>query len=140
MSNYGFCPQCGKEGHSRERRLNGNDVCVNGHTYPSSTAVYTSVTSIEDEISAMYADCSVEDWDGYGACAISAKAVENAKLFVNNFPEFFENRTVEVVPDNGGILSIDIYNKDDSTMLSFNFMDDPLHVPLYVLPTNRAGK
>jgi hypothetical protein len=140
MSNYGLCPQCGKEGHSRERRLNGNDVCVNGHTYPSSTAVPIRTSTVEDELSATYADCSVEDWDGYGACAISAKAVENAKLFVNNFPEFFKNRTVAVVPENDGNIAIEIYNKDDSTVLSFNFNDNPLHVPLYVLPTNRAGK
>jgi hypothetical protein len=140
MSNYGLCPQCGKEGHSRERRLNGNDGCVNGHTYPSSTAVYTSVTSIEDEISAIYDDCSVKDWDGYDACAISSKTVENAKLFVNNFPEFFKNRTVAVVPENDGNIAIEINNKDDSTMLSFSFTNNPLYVRLFVLPTNRAGK
>ena len=36
---YGYCPQCGGMGMSRERRLNGNDRCENGHSYPSSTAV-----------------------------------------------------------------------------------------------------
>ena len=36
---YGYCPQCGGLGMSRERRLNGNDRCENGHSYPSSTAV-----------------------------------------------------------------------------------------------------
>lgn len=32
---YGFCPKCGAPGISRERRLNGNTSCENGHTYPS---------------------------------------------------------------------------------------------------------
>lgn len=36
---YGFCPHCGKAGGSRERRLNGNDTCANGHVYPSKDAV-----------------------------------------------------------------------------------------------------
>ena len=41
MSKLGVCPKCGDEGWSRERRPNGNDRCVNGHSYPSSTAIMT---------------------------------------------------------------------------------------------------
>ena len=33
---YGYCPECGEKGVQRERRPNGNDKCVNGHTYSSS--------------------------------------------------------------------------------------------------------
>lgn len=36
---YGYCPKCGAPGKMRERRLNGNDICQNGHTYPSASAV-----------------------------------------------------------------------------------------------------
>ena len=36
---YGYCPRCGGRGYSRERRPNGNDKCVNGHTYPSLEAL-----------------------------------------------------------------------------------------------------
>ena len=32
---YGYCPTCGAKGVARERRLDGNDVCANKHTYPS---------------------------------------------------------------------------------------------------------
>lgn len=32
---YGYCPICGAEGVLRERRMNGNDRCENGHIYPS---------------------------------------------------------------------------------------------------------
>lgn len=35
---YGNCPICGSKGVSRERRLNGNDRCSKGHTYPSKDA------------------------------------------------------------------------------------------------------
>jgi len=32
---YGVCPHCGGVVQERERRLNGNDTCENGHVYPS---------------------------------------------------------------------------------------------------------
>ena len=35
---YGYCPQCGARGVSRERRVDGNDTCANGHVYPSNAA------------------------------------------------------------------------------------------------------
>ena len=38
MSLYGFCPFCGADGVSRERRPNGDDRCSRGHQYPSSSA------------------------------------------------------------------------------------------------------
>jgi hypothetical protein len=38
MNRYGYCPTCGAEGVSRERRPNGNDQCKNGHTYPTRDA------------------------------------------------------------------------------------------------------
>ena len=36
---YGYCPICGAIGVLRERRLNGNDTCENGHVYASRDAV-----------------------------------------------------------------------------------------------------
>lgn len=38
MTAYGFCPECGAPGISRERRPEGNDRCANGHVYKSSGA------------------------------------------------------------------------------------------------------
>ncbi len=35
---YGYCPDCGCKGLSRERRVNGFDTCVNKHKYLSSDA------------------------------------------------------------------------------------------------------
>ena len=39
MSFYGYCPICGAKDRTRERRINGNDICEAGHTYPSRSAV-----------------------------------------------------------------------------------------------------
>ena len=39
MNVYGYCPQCGEPGESRQRCLNGNDRCIMGHSYPSSDAL-----------------------------------------------------------------------------------------------------
>lgn len=36
---YGKCPKCGGKGVTRERRLNGNTTCENGHVYPSRLSV-----------------------------------------------------------------------------------------------------
>lgn len=35
MVSYGRCPHCGGNVITRERRLNGNDTCEDGHVYPS---------------------------------------------------------------------------------------------------------
>lgn len=35
---YGYCPECGALGKRRQRRPNGDDTCMNGHTYPSASA------------------------------------------------------------------------------------------------------
>jgi hypothetical protein len=37
---YGYCPECGAKGVARERRPDGNDKCVNGHTYQSCKATH----------------------------------------------------------------------------------------------------
>ena len=39
-STYGKCPICGADGVSRERRIDGNDTCANGHKYPSKDAIH----------------------------------------------------------------------------------------------------
>ena len=35
---YGYCPECGAPGVTRERRPDGDDKCSNGHRYPSRSA------------------------------------------------------------------------------------------------------
>ena len=50
LSFYGFCPFCGAPGASRERRPNGNDVCVNLHVYPSCKAIKSSKSVPTEEV------------------------------------------------------------------------------------------
>ena len=44
-NHYGHCPGCGAPGVNRERRINGNDICSNGHKYPSSNSILGIVGS-----------------------------------------------------------------------------------------------
>ena len=41
---YGYCPKCGAKGEFRERCINGNDTCINGHVYPSKEALNNPYT------------------------------------------------------------------------------------------------
>ncbi len=59
---YGYCPQCGGMGMSRERRLNGNDRCENGHSYPSSTAVTNPLLPVAPERTADTERAAVVAW------------------------------------------------------------------------------
>lgn len=36
---YGYCPICNDIGTAREKRLNGNDICIQGHSYPSASSL-----------------------------------------------------------------------------------------------------
>jgi hypothetical protein len=36
---YGYCPICNDIGSVREKRPNGNDRCIQGHTYPSASSL-----------------------------------------------------------------------------------------------------
>lgn len=36
---YGYCPECGAPGETRQRCPGGNDHCANGHCYPSLSAL-----------------------------------------------------------------------------------------------------
>jgi hypothetical protein len=44
----GYCPVCLLEGEMRERRLNGNDTCIQGHTYPSIDALKVPIRNYID--------------------------------------------------------------------------------------------
>lgn len=46
---YGFCPNCGARGKSRERRINGMDACENGHLYPSRDALKDKPSESPDD-------------------------------------------------------------------------------------------
>lgn len=41
------CPECYSTIFSRERRINGNDTCQNGHTYPSKCSIRLDKSDID---------------------------------------------------------------------------------------------
>lgn len=49
---YGYCPRCGAPGIARERRIDGNDQCSNGHTYPSRDAAQSPAITPADLVGA----------------------------------------------------------------------------------------
>jgi hypothetical protein len=49
---YGFCPICNGNVISRERRPNGDDRCINGHSFPSRDTLRS-----KDEVDVVRAFC-----------------------------------------------------------------------------------
>jgi hypothetical protein len=52
MSKLGYCPICLAPGKLRERRIDGNDICENGHEYPSKSVlmkINDQADCVEDE-------------------------------------------------------------------------------------------
>jgi transposase-like protein len=49
-SPYGYCPICGAPGVMRERQIDGDDKCRNGHYYPSKKAIDMPVEEAMDRV------------------------------------------------------------------------------------------
>lgn len=47
---YGYCPKCRGRGINRERRINGDDTCENGHIYPSKESTKQPMTDFSHTI------------------------------------------------------------------------------------------
>ena len=60
----GFCPKCGAVGQSRERRMNGDDKCASGHTYPSRESL-SERPELSDPMSVL--SVAREDAEKFGA-------------------------------------------------------------------------
>jgi len=85
---HGYCPICGSKGVSRERRINGNDTCENGHVYPSVDSLNKPPKSFEDKIKELVEEI---DYDLYKDLFIyqpedGDKLIEHAKriFYVQN--------------------------------------------------------
>lgn len=63
---YGYCPKCGAEGISVERRIDGNSTCKNGHTFPRKDFIKSKsmLQGLEESINLQKLN---------GACHISVK-------------------------------------------------------------------
>jgi len=92
MNVYGYCPQCGAPGFTRERRLNGDDICERGHRYPSNTAIKersylgnwrNKISNTEIEV--------VADYRGFLLVGIiSRPQAEPSLLHKDDFINFYE--------------------------------------------------
>lgn len=58
---YGSCPQCGAEVIGRERRMNGNDRCANGHTFPSKD----TIKNVNEPTLTPVQEALMESWKDY---------------------------------------------------------------------------
>lgn len=74
--NYGRCPTCGGLGNARERRPNGDTICVNGHKH-SSVAFQRHAESsakvrgeIEEELRCALRNAQRNDLDRCGAIPV----------------------------------------------------------------------
>lgn len=78
-----LCPICGGAQVSRERRINGNDVCINGHTYPSKKAVViygdvkdtSDAADAADDIAVNYTELSISEKINYRVWKVRKKKI-----------------------------------------------------------------
>lgn len=51
---YGYCPTCRAPGKARERRPDGDDICENGHKYPSKSAIPALSLNFSKELQKLF--------------------------------------------------------------------------------------
>lgn len=88
---YGYCPQCGAPGELRERRPDGNDVCRNGHTYPSRTAL----TAKEDFVLGVVVESPIKQCKIDAARSALQDAINSGAVYAwtHDLPIEFANKT-----------------------------------------------
>jgi hypothetical protein len=90
---------------SHEGRSAGQAVATAMQKAESSVALFGSKASAISKLDIIAQECSVDDWDSYGASAINADALENAKDFIRTLPS--ELPLPEAGPEPDGSISFD---------------------------------
>jgi hypothetical protein len=67
-----------------------------------------------DELGSVWKDCSVTDWDGYGAIAVTQDSLRNAYLVLESLPPGFPVPSVGAEPD--GALTLEWYRSPRRTV------------------------
>lgn len=83
---YGYCPKCGAPGKQRERRPNGNDICENGHEYPSRDALVKEKSKFFIKINKPYR-CDVVIRDKHGHLFAASPDTSAAVFTSEELPE-----------------------------------------------------
>ncbi|AFU87934.1 hypothetical protein CcrColossus_gp064 [Caulobacter phage CcrColossus] len=107
---YGYCPICGDHGVARQRRPNGDDTCVNNHTYPSKTALpmqplTTRPQATQTEWMAGLSESYPELFAGPLAIAVSSQHEADALREMLNGAKGPADQGIMVIPFGGSVLS-----------------------------------
>ena len=93
---YGFCPICGSRGILRERRIDGNDTCANGHSYASNLALHIAPEKQAEQepvaimspnkanivgINTPYAKIGTDDWIKLYAAPVRTKGLTDDEIY-----------------------------------------------------------
>lgn len=106
---YGFCPICGAEGKQRERRVNGDDICRNGHKYPSAkslkerpagTEIASGPTTLAQALST-----PTEPMKGPLAIAVASQTEADALRELLGISKGPDDQGFVVIPFGGSLLS-----------------------------------
>lgn len=116
--NISFCTVASSSSGLSETATNLlSDLKEKIRDFAKPVTIGSSLTS--DAIIETYIDCSLENWDGYGADPVSIDSVNEAREFISLLPLFFPKP--EVVAEPSGEIGLEWYNeKNKIFVLSFN--------------------
>ena len=129
---YGRCPVCNAPGKMRERRINGNDVCENNHTYPSVTSIHedpNNIYRVSIPVPNYDRDCSI-DQELYfkGKKSPSLKEVRDVCLSLHDrdkaYPEYL-NGWMDAIITLGCISEADFPRANSPCIQSSNIINHP---------------
>ena len=87
MNSLGQCPQCGSTGLKIEKRPNGNTICVNGHSFPSSDFRPNNKFL---KVMADYSSTGLWDQDGINVSLDNYNLSESTRLALDLWVNWYE--------------------------------------------------
>ena len=78
------------------------------------TSVILGMRGVLGQLDAVYGECSMDGWDGYGAKAVSPDVFRSARQFLESLPLGMESPQIGAEPD--GALSLEWYRTPNRTL------------------------
>lgn len=104
----------------------------------SSVSVLTARASfLSQELDQMYDECSSDNWDGYGASALSSLALNETKQFISQMPIWMSEP--ELVPEPSGDVGLQ-WDFGKNKMLTISFSGDNSLVYAAILGSPKRKK
>lgn len=94
--------------------------------------------SVRDELGDVWEKCRVEDWDGFGARAVSRDALRNTYILLESLPLGFPRPSIGAEPD--GQLTLEWHRSSTQTLSVSVDPDGYLHYAALLGPNRRSGK